>query len=207
MPWPVHPGQLIPCSYLQVTVSRRPPLSDRACPYTGCNALRLPIRLALCLFIALFVCASSRAQGERILDFHSDISLQPDTSLLVTETIVVIANGKQIRHGIYRDFPTRYQDFLGNKYVVGFHVLGATRDSVKEPFRVQNNSNGERIYLGDSNATVPLGRRTYTLTYTTNRQLGFFPDHDELFWNVTGLGWGFLIDHASASVHLLPIFP
>src|SRR5262249_21179039 len=33
-------------------------------------------------------------------------------------------------------------------------------------------------------------------------QLGFFQDHDELFWNVTGNGWIFQIDQASASIHL-----
>jgi uncharacterized protein (TIGR04222 family) len=30
--------------------------------------------------------------------------------------------------------------------------------------------------------------------------LGFFDEHDELYWNVTGLGWEFPIDRASAAV-------
>jgi len=40
------------------------------------------------------------------------------------------------------------------------------------------------------------------LPLTVASQLGFFKDHDELFWNVTGNGWGFPIDHASATVSL-----
>jgi uncharacterized membrane protein YgcG len=146
-------------------------------------------------------------QFEQILDFHSDIALQSDSSLQVTETIDVIAANRLIRHGIYRDFPTRYQDKLGNKYVVGFQMLGASLDSEPVPFRLEDVSNGKRIYLGDSNALVSRGRHVYTITYTTTRQLGFFKDHDELFWNVTGNGWIFPIQHANATVHLPPAIP
>ncbi len=46
------------------------------------------------------------------------------------------------------------------------------------------------------------GEYTYTLAYRTTRQIGFFDDHDELYWNVTGNGWAFSIDQASATVTL-----
>jgi hypothetical protein len=86
--------------------------------------------------------------------------------------------------------------------VVGFQVTEATRDGAPEPFRVEDYSNGKRVYLGDRNSFVPRGEQTYTISYNTNRQLGFFKDHDELFWNVTGNGWGFAIERASATVRL-----
>ena len=47
---------------------------------------------------------------------------------------------------------------------------------------------------------LPPGEHTYTLSYRTDRQLGFFKDHDELYWNVTGNGWIFPIETASATV-------
>jgi uncharacterized membrane protein YgcG len=157
----------------------------------------------LCLALALLSSAGrARAQSERILDYHSDIELSDDGTLLVRETIRVVSAGEQIRHGIYRDFPTRYADRLGNQYAVGFDLLGATRDDAPENTRIEDRSNGERIYLGQSNYMMPPGEHTYTITYTTNRQLGFFADHDELFWNVTGNGWIFPIEHASATVRL-----
>ncbi|HXR32427.1 MAG TPA: DUF2207 domain-containing protein [Verrucomicrobiae bacterium] len=160
------------------------------------------------LFVVLPALAAPRqAQTERVVDFHSDITLQDDSSLQVTETIAVIAAGGLIRHGIYREFPTHYSDPYNNRYVVGFQMLSATRDSAEETFRAEDSSNGVRVYLGNPNAVVPPGRHVYTLTYMTNRQLGFFSDHDELFWNVTGLGWNFRIDHASATVHLLSAIP
>ena len=175
-----------------------------------------PIRfLFLCLLLlaGAFSCPAQQprrtrpTQQEQILDFHSDITLQSDASLQVIETISVLSTGNQIRHGIYREFPTRYTDSFNNKYVVGFQMLSATLDGYQEPFRVEDYSNGKRIYLGDPKYVVQPGQHVYTIAYTTNRQLGFFSDHDELFWNVTGLGWGFPIQHASATVHLPPAIP
>lgn len=155
----------------------------------------------LCLAAAA-ACPRASAQAERILDYHSHITLQSDSTLQVTETIRVVSRGIQIRHGIYRDFPTRYKDALGNNFRVGFRFLGATLDGAPETARVQNYGNGKRIYLGDPRLFVSTGEHTYRIAYETTRQLGFFQDHDELYWNVTGNGWGFAIDHASATVHL-----
>src|ERR1700686_1057234 len=126
-------------------------------------SFRTPTR-ALLILSALLACAfsafSNRPQPERILDFHSDITLQQDSSLLVTETITVNSTGAQMRHGIYRDFPTRYNDSLGNKYVVGFEMLSALRDGAEEHFRVEDYANGKRIYLGNANTLLPPGEHS-----------------------------------------------
>ena len=161
-----------------------------------------PIRFLLAISLSLLAGFPARAQSERILDFHSEITLEDDGSLQVTETITVISAGHQIRHGIFRDFPTAYTDPYNNRYIVGFQMISATHDSAHEQFRVEDQSNGKRIYLGNPNALVTPGRHVYTLTYATSRQLGFYKDHDELFWNVTGNGWNFPIDAASATAHL-----
>src|SRR5438552_4508877 len=102
-------------------------------------------------------CAATEVQTERIRDFHSDIHLFDDGTLLVKETITVFSTGNLIRHGIFREFPTRYKDRLGNNYVVGFHWLGALRDGYQETSRVEDYSNGVRIYLGDKNSYVNRG--------------------------------------------------
>ncbi len=54
--------------------------------------------------------------------------------MAVVETIRVTAEGKDIRRGIYREFPTDYRDSWGNRYQVGFEVLGVTRDGITEPY-------------------------------------------------------------------------
>jgi uncharacterized membrane protein YgcG len=139
---------------------------------------------------------------ERILDFRSDIDVAADASMIVTETIRVRAEGNRIRHGIYRDFPTDYRDRLGNHVHVAFEPLEARRDGNSEPWRSERYGNGVRVYLGSADVYVQDGEHDYQIRYRTTRQLGFFADHDELYWNATGNGWDFVIDHASASVAL-----
>lgn len=163
-------------------------------------------KLRLLLLGLLLLCgtllAGAQNMQERITRFHSDITIHRDATMSVVETIKVVAAGDQIKRGIYRDFPTVYHDRLGNRYAVGFDVTRVQRDGADEPHRVQRMANGYRVYIGSSDVFLSAGTYTYTLAYTTNRQLGFFADHDELYWNVTGNGWQFAIEQAEATVFL-----
>ncbi len=155
----------------------------------------------LAIFLAMLCCLSVRAD-ERILDFHSDIDIAADGSMTVAETISVNAEGRKIRRGIYRDFPTRYRDRYGNRVTVLFEPIDVLRDGQAEPWHSAELENGLRVYFGDAKVTLDRGQHTYVFRYRTTRQLGFFDDHDELYWNVTGNGWDFTIDSASATVTL-----
>ncbi|MBI5585353.1 MAG: DUF2207 domain-containing protein [Deltaproteobacteria bacterium] len=151
--------------------------------------------------LLLLTAVPARAE-ERILSFHSDITINPDASLTVTETIKVRAENNQIKRGIYRDFPTRYRGKYGLTRRTGFQVRQVLREGKPEPFHFQGISVGKRVYIGQKEVILDPGEYTYTLVYATDRQLGFFPDFDELYWNVTGNDWKFPIDRASATVHL-----
>ena len=156
--------------------------------------------ISIALTFPLF---SQSAPAEKILLFHSHITVHSDSSMTVRETIKVQSAGIEIKMGIYRDFPTRYRDSFGNQYAVDFNVIEVLRDGKPEGYHFKEMSNGQRVYIGKENVFLPQGKYIYTLVYKTNRQLGFFKDHDELYWNVTGNGWVFTIDKASATV-LLP---
>ncbi|TWI00998.1 putative membrane protein DUF2207 [Luteimonas cucumeris] len=151
----------------------------------------------LCLLLVLPAMAD-----ERILSYDSRVDVLTDGSLDVTEHITVRAEGDQIRRGIYRDYPTRYKDRHGNRVVVGFEVVEVLRDGKTEPWFTENKGNGVRINTGNDDLLPVPAQFTYTLRYRTTRQLGFFPDHDELYWNAIGTGWAFPIDRASVEVRL-----
>jgi uncharacterized membrane protein YgcG len=155
--------------------------------------------LALLLYSATAITAHA---DERILSFDSDIAIAPDASMHVAETIRVRAEGINIHHGIYRDFPTDYRDGLGNRVHVEFEPIALTRDGATEPFHSESHDNGVRVYFGSESTELSPGVYTYVLDYRTTRQLGFFDDHDELYWNATGNGWDFPIDAATAHVAL-----
>ena len=153
------------------------------------------------LILAGWAGTAAGAGPERVLSFHSDIEVRADGALLVTESIRVNARGEQIRRGIYRDFPTRYSGAYG-RVLVPLQVLRVMRDGVDEPYRSEKQSNGERLFIGRSNFNLKPGEYEYRITYRTDWQLGYFDTHDELYWNVTGNGWAFPIDEASATVRL-----
>ena len=152
---------------------------------------------------AFLACMSvSAAAEERITSYNSTIDVARNGALTVTETISVVAEGDRIRHGIYRDFPTVYTDKLGRRVHVGFNVLHVTRDGHDEPYDLSSIESGERIKVGSADTTVENGPHTYTITYATDRQIGFYSGYDELYWNVTGNFWIFPIEHAEATVNL-----
>ncbi len=161
----------------------------------------------LLITLLLISFATVSLAEERIHSYHSDIIIDDKGDMTVTETITVNAEGNKIRRGIYRDFPTSYKDRFGNKYNVGFSIIKVLRDGNREKFHTKKISNGIRIYIGDKNHFLQNGDYTYAITYKTNRQLGFFDRHDELYWNVTGNDWDFPIDKASATVRLPEIIP
>ncbi len=140
--------------------------------------------------------------SERILRFHSRIVVHPDATMTVTETITVNCARQEIKRGIVREFPTHYRDRFGNTIQVGFDIKEVRRDGQKEPYQVQAAANGKKIYIGRKDVYLQPGVYTYTITYYTDRQLGYFRDFDELYWNVTGNGWTFPIDQAEAVVVL-----
>ena len=154
------------------------------------------------LILLLAVLTTAAAADERILAFHSDIRVFPDGMLEVTETITVRAEGHQIRRGIYRDFPVDYQDRLGNSYHIKLEPLGVLRNDRPEPYHTVRSGRDIRTYFGSKNRFLDHGEHTYVFRYRVNRMLGFFEQHDELYWNVTGNNWIFPIDAATATVRL-----
>jgi uncharacterized membrane protein YgcG len=151
---------------------------------------------------ALFVVGGPAAAEERITSYVSDVAVQPDSSLDVTETIDVMSEGDRIVHGIYRDFPTFYDGPNGSRVRVGFTFEGAERDGHSEPAMVEPAANGVRIKIGDADTEIDPGAHRYVIRYRTTRQIGRFPGYDELYWNATGNGWIFPIEVAEARIHL-----
>lgn len=156
---------------------------------------------ATLLFIILFLALPLSAQ-ERILSYDSTVTVHADGNMDVEERIRVRAEGVQIRRGIYRDFPTRYRDRHGNRMVAGFEVKEVLRDGQPEPWFTENLSNGVRLNTGDDSRLAVPAEYTYTLRFRTTRQIGFFSDHDELYWNAIGTGWQFQIDRGTVQVQL-----
>lgn len=133
---------------------------------------------------------------ENIVDYDIEIHVNKDASMDVKEKITVNALGDEIRHGIYRDFPTQYK----NK-TVSFKINDVTLDDEDVKYTTESVSRGVRIKIGSSNEYVSEGIHTYVIDYTTERQMFFEEDYNELYWNLIGSGWNFDIEECSAKIY------
>lgn len=165
------------------------------------------MRQAILFILTAFLLAviapfSPVAALEKIISFDSEIWVQKNGSLNVRETITVLAEGREIKRGIYRDFPTLYTSKRGMRTTTSFDVLSVNRDGQRDNWFTEDQSNGVRLYIGSKDAFVVPGRHVYEITYNTDRQLGHFDGFDELYWNVTGNGWAFDIERVTAKIHM-----
>lgn len=158
--------------------------------------------LASCVLAACSAASAAGGTSERILSYHSDVVVHEDGWLTVTETINVRSARKQIKRGIYRDFPTVYPGKFLTREVRPFKVLRVLRDGKREAYHIEDKGDYVRLYVGRKTVVLSPGVYIYTLVYRTGRQMRFFDDHDELYWNVTGNFWNFPIDKVTASVTL-----
>ena len=159
-------------------------------------------------WILVFVClvwgfaAAPLFAEERILRFDVEATVEEGASLIVTERIAFTAEGKDIKRGLYRTFPTDFTDAEGVRRRAGFELLSAELDGAPTPSLVERVGENLDIRLGDLEKLLSYGEHQFSITYRTSGQLGFFKDHDELYWNVTGNDWAFPIEKASFRLRL-----
>ncbi|MCY0150490.1 DUF2207 domain-containing protein [Hoeflea sp. G2-23] len=157
------------------------------------------IAIVACWVLLVPQAATAR---EEIRSYIADIEVRTDAAIEVTETITVNAEGGDIRRGIYRDIPLRALDEWGLWSSNGFDLIEVLHNGQPSPYNTEWQGRFFRIYIGDADTIIPHGEHTYTIRYLTTRQLRFFDDYDELYWNVTGNFWSFPILAAEARVHL-----
>ncbi len=138
---------------------------------------------------------------ERILGFHTDIVVRDDGSLRVTETIEVLALGREIRRGIYRDFPAR-QGSSGDGGETEFEIIEVLRDGKPESFHTVKLSSCTKIYIGKADIFLEPGEYTYTLAYLSTKGFSSHETEEELSWNENGTGMHFSMEKVSAAVTL-----
>jgi hypothetical protein len=161
--------------------------------------------LATCLLAAGCLAATAqpaRADEEWVInDFHSDIDIATDASMVFTETIAVDF-GKLEKHGIFRTLQVLYDHDSAHyrKLDVSVRsVVDAKETSV--PYTTSMDGNTLQMSVGDPDRTIS-GHQTYVIKYAVKGGMNSLKERDELYWNVNGAGWPVTAQHVSAHVHL-----
>lgn len=118
--------------------------------------------------------------------FHSNITINEDSSFTVEEQIMVDFQQLQ-RRGILRNIPVDYKDNLGGNYSIRLNVESVTTlDGQARPFTVYKEGDFKVIRVGDPDIYIS-GPQQYVLTYTVANAYTIPSENIiEFFWNVTG---------------------
>ncbi len=145
-------------------------------------------------FLIVFPCSFAFSESqEKIKSFVAEIEIKESGELLIKEKIVYDF-GTLSRHGIFRNLPLdgleeikiiKVEDEFGNPY----------------KFTISKERNYLKLKIGDPEKEVT-GQKTYVIFYKVFGSLGYFENHDELYWNVTGNEWSIPIEKSEALIYL-----
>lgn len=136
---------------------------------------------------------------EVITDFDVEIDVEASGDIVVTESIRVVAAGREIKRGIFRELPA-YYTFLGVRRAYDYDLLSATRDGERDSVTHLRNGNAIVWRVGQQNFFLRPGPYTYRFRYRVADAVRRHETTDELYWNATGSYWNFPIDNATAIV-------
>lgn len=145
--------------------------------------------------------------GWLIRSFTTDFTVRQDRQIEVVERIDVDFLDLE-RHGIYREIPIQYTktvgggaDIVAGKVTFDLELQGVT-DAAGNPLQTQvTRGDLVRIRIGSPDVTVT-GPQSYIIRYRLEKGLGFFDDHDELYWQATGTYWPVPILEAQATIRI-----
>ena len=109
------------------------------------------MRVLAGLFLALCLVMGASAE-EKIIRYDVRIDVRQDADFIVTESISVISEGRQIRRGIFRDLPSfkvQEEDDVDYKIPYQYKILSVIRNGKREPFSRQSDGNAKQIRIGD----------------------------------------------------------
>ena len=159
--------------------------------------------LGLLILFPLHTQARTNITDWYIKDFQSEIKVNKDSTLLITENITADCGNLPNKHGIFRVLPTVWKTTSGEvKQPV--ELISITDFNGKKINYTTSTSNGTITWkIGDADKTVQ-GVNNYRITYTVRNAVIFKnPEFDEWYWNITGNFWDIEMDNFSVKI----IFP
>lgn len=141
----------------------------------------------------------SQATDWYIKNFNSDIVVNSDSSLLITEKIVADCGNLPNKHGIFRVLPTEINTTAG-KIKTPVELISIT-NFLGNPYEYQaSRGNGTITWkIGDADKTVT-GINEYKIVYKVKNAVREQNGRSELYWNLNGNFWQIETDNYSAEI-------
>lgn len=167
-------------------------------PKTKIFAAVLPA-LAVIFFLAAPASARDFVPDWYLEDFQSEIILNDDSSLLITEKIVADCGNLPDKHGIFRVLPTAINTPSG-KISTPVELVSIT-DFSGQPYHYETSRQWDTVTwkIGDPDKTVS-GENDYKIVYRVKNAARAGDGFDELYWNLNGNYWDIETDNFSADL-------
>lgn len=164
--------------------------------------------LSTCLLIPLFFINGIRAEEiepstEQITFFNSTVELEKNTDINIKEEIHYFFPTP--RRGIIREIPVDYKVQAGLRRPTTLsldNIYYYKKDNPQQRFSdyERSSKSGYAIFkIGNPDVTIQ-GEYVYVIEYTLRNAINYFDDYDELFLNITGIGWDVPINEASSQI-------
>lgn len=136
-----------------------------------------------------------------IKDFQSEIVVNKDSSLLITERITADCDNLPDKHGIFRILPLYYQETTNKKVSTPIELKSITDFAGQSiPYSTTKNRSDITWKIGDANKTVT-GENDYIITYLVKNTIRFdSPSFDEFYWNLNGNFWQIETDKFTGNI-------
>ena len=155
--------------------------------------MRLVSRL-LCLLALFIQFPAYAASTEAVQAFNSQVAVNQDASIDVSETIQVQTNQQKFQYGIKRVLnATKPKDY---------EIRSITIDGVPTSYHVQVQNGHLNIMIGEPSQLLRPGSYVFGLTYHVQNVVHFGDDADSLTWNVADNDWGVPLNKISATLQL-----
>ena len=138
---------------------------------------------------------------EHIPFFFSEIEILPTGQVSINETVVVIANGQKLRHGLTRALPLYAVSRDGREQNITINLNQVSINDTIIPYKVKT-QNGYNHLVPEVEYTLNPGVYTYKFNYIVNRDVWDYENFKEFYWDVTGSSWNLVIARAGAIVTL-----
>lgn len=157
----------------------------------------------LFIFLSLPVLARENVTDWYIKDFRTEVVINTDSSLTITETILADCGKAVGKHGIFRVLPIVNKTKDGN-FITPVELISIT-DAIGNHLKYQESRGQETVIykIGDPKKTVQ-GENTYIIKYKLKGIIRNLNEtQDELYFDVLGSFWDLEIDSYQANI----IFP
>ncbi|HEY3297740.1 MAG TPA: DUF2207 domain-containing protein, partial [Armatimonadota bacterium] len=159
------------------------------------------ILIAVFAVLILTLVSARPSSAWKFTSFNVNLDIRNDSKVVVTETITADFR-EWPHHGIYRNIPFMVRGAGGKSYRLHIRFMGVTdQDGNPVQTEVFYKLSKMHIHIGDPE-TLLEDIRTYVIRYEVSQAINYFPEYDELYWNVTGNDWEVPIDNASCNVTL-----